>query len=65
MGVKNTILKRLTERFLENLSNFKGQALHAETLGFNHPTKKKWVSFKTNLPLQFKKMLILLQNLTC
>ena len=64
-GRKKYNFKKINREFLENLSNFKGQALHAETLEFNHPTKKKWVSFKTNLPKDFKNMLILLKNLTC
>ena len=40
------------------------QALHAETLEFIHPTKKKWVSFKSKLPKDFKKTLDLLNNLS-
>ena len=26
------------------------QALHAKTLGFEHPTTKKWMSFNTDIP---------------
>ena len=35
-----------------------------ETLEFIHPTKKKWVSFKSKLPIDFKKTLDLLNNLS-
>ena len=36
----------------------------AKTLGFNHPETKKWMSFNSNLPNGFKKMLSLLENLS-
>ena len=62
-GKKNIKFKRIDKIFLEKLINIKGQALHAQTLEFDHPTKKKWVSFKTNVPEDFKKMLDLLNKL--
>ena len=62
-GKKNIKFKRIDKIFLEKLINIKGQALHAQTLEFEHPTKRKWVSFKTNVPDDFKKMLDLLNKL--
>ena len=62
-GKKNIKFKRIDKIFLEKLINIKGQALHAQTLEFEHPTKRKWVSFKTNVPEDFKKMLDLLNKL--
>ena len=62
-GKKNLKFKRINKIFLEKLINIKGQALHAQTLEFDHPTKKKWVSFKSNVPEDFKKMLDLLNKL--
>ena len=62
-GKKNIKFKRINKIFLEKLINIKGQALHAQTLEFEHPTKRKWVSFKTNVPDDFKKMLDLLNKL--
>ena len=62
-GKKNLKFKRIDKIFLEKLINIKGQALHAQTLEFEHPTKRKWVSFKTNVPDDFKKMLDLLNKL--
>ena len=62
-GKKNIKFKRIDKIFLEKLINIKGQALHAQTLEFEHPTKRKWVSFKTNVPDDFKKMLDLLDKL--
>ncbi len=41
--------------FVEN--NFKllpGQALHAKSLGFIHPTTKEWMQFDTDLPENFQ-----------
>ena len=62
-GKKNIKFKRIDKIFLEKLINIKGQALHAQTLEFEHPTKRKSVSFKTNVPDDFKKMLDLLNKL--
>ena len=62
-GKKSVKFKKINKEFLNNLSKLNGQALHAQTLEFNHPTKKKWVSFKSQLPLDFKKTLDLLNKL--
>lgn len=40
----------------QKLTN-KGQVLHAKSLGFIHPTKKKYVEFDSNLSLEFKEIL--------
>ena len=62
-GRKNPKFKKVNKIFLEILKKIKGQALHAQTLEFIHPTKKKLVSYKTSVPKDFKKMLNLLENL--
>ena len=62
-GKKNIKFKKINKEFFNKLSKLNGQALHAQTLEFIHPIKKKIVSFKSNLPLDFKKMLNLLNNL--
>ena len=62
-GKKNIKFKKINKQFLENLKSIKGQALHAKTLEFIHPTQKKWMSFRSNHPLDFKKMLSFLNNL--
>ena len=49
-GKKNPTFKKVNKVFLENLSKIKGQALHAKTIGFRHPSKGKWVVFNSNLP---------------
>ncbi len=56
-GKRNIKFKKSNNNFLQNLSNIRGQALHAKTLSFIHPTKKKLVNFKSKLPEDFKKML--------
>ena len=63
-GKKNLKFKKSNSKFLNYLDNLKGQALHAFALGFNHPTKNKWVNFNTQLPEDFKKILNLLDNLS-
>ena len=63
-GKKNIKFKKINKEFFNKLSALDGQALHAQTLEFIHPTKKKWVSFKSKLPIDFKKTLDLLNNLS-
>ena len=63
-GKKNVKFKKINKEFFSLLSKLNGQTLHAQTLGFIHPTRKKIVSFKSNLPSDFKKMLNLLNNLS-
>ena len=63
-GKKNIKFKKINKDFLNKLSKLDGQALHAKTLEFIHPTQKKWVSFESKLPIDFKKTLDLLNNLS-
>ena len=62
-GKKKIKFKKVNKIFSEILDELKGQALHAQTLGFNHPTKNKWMNFQSDLPSDFKKMLNLLKKL--
>ena len=62
-GKKNVKFKKINNEFFMKLNELSGQALHAKTLGFNHPVTKKWMSFNTDLPDGFKKILNLLKNL--
>ena len=63
-GKKNIKFKKINNEFFMKLNELSGQALHAKTLGFNHPVTKKWMSFNTDLPGGFKKILNLLKNLS-
>jgi 23S rRNA pseudouridine1911/1915/1917 synthase len=62
-GKKNINFKKINNEFFIRLNKLSGQALHAKTLGFVHPTTKKWMSFNSDLPNGFKKILNLLENL--
>ena len=62
-GKKNLRFKKVNRVFFEKLKKMKGQALHARTLEFIHPVKKRWVRFKSDIPDDFKKMLDLLENI--
>ncbi len=64
-GKKNLKFKKINSEFETNLMKLSGQALHAKTLEFIHPTQKKIVKFKSEPPIDFKKMLNLLKNLSC
>jgi len=62
-GKKNMRFKKINEDFFKKLSVLNGQALHAKSLGFIHPSKNKWVNFESELPSDFNKLLNLLKNL--
>ena len=62
-GKKNLKFKKINEDFKDKLSVLNRQALHAKSLGFIHPRTKKFMSFDSKLPLDFKKILDLLNNL--
>lgn len=61
-GKKNQKYKKICEDFIKKLNSIDGQALHAQTLEFEHPINNKILSFKTNLPDDFQKMLNFLNN---
>tara|TARA_A100001011_G_scaffold379290_1_gene445121 strand:- start:2321 stop:3301 length:981 start_codon:yes stop_codon:yes gene_type:complete len=61
-GKKKIGFRKIDKKFDKILSNFERQALHAKSLGFIHPTKKKRVNFDSKLPHDFKKMLDFLEK---
>ncbi len=63
-GKKNMKFKKINNEFFDKLNKLSGQALHAKTLEFSHPITKKWMSFNSDLPSSFKKILKLLENLS-
>ena len=63
-GKKNIKFKKINNEFFTKLNKLSGQALHAKTLEFEHPKTKKWMSFNSDLPNSFKKILKLLENLS-
>ena len=60
---KNLKFKKIDTTFEKILNSFKGQVLHAYTLGFDHPRNLNKVEFKTKLPLKFKKLVDYLESL--
>ena len=62
-GKKGIKFKKINEDFFKKLSFLNGQALHAKSLGFIHPSKNEWINFESELPGDFKKLLDLLKNL--
>ena len=60
---KNIKFKKVNKNFFEKVEKLEGQALHAQSIGFNHPTKNKWMNFKTNLPRDIKNLLNYLENI--
>ncbi len=63
-GRKNLKFKKINNEFFNKLNDLTGQALHATTLEFYHPRSKKWMSFSSDLPNSFKKLLKYLENLS-
>jgi len=63
-GKKNLKFKKINEDFENKLKILNRQALHAKSLGFMHPTTKKFMSFESKLPQDFKKILDLLNKLS-
>ena len=60
---RNIKFKKIDTTFEKILGSFKGQVLHASTLGFDHPRSLKKVEFKTKLPLKFRKLVDYLESL--
>lgn len=65
----DTIIKGTTstnyKKFIENcFSLLPGQALHAKTLGFQHPEKNAWMQFDSDLPHGFEQLLHKWRNYT-
>tara|TARA_B110000967_G_C18800235_1_gene518047 strand:- start:144 stop:1127 length:984 start_codon:yes stop_codon:yes gene_type:complete len=63
-GKKNLRFKKINEEFEDKLKVLNRQALHAKTLAFIHPVNKKLISFESQLPRDFQKILDLLNKLS-
>ncbi|MDA9092198.1 hypothetical protein N9J56_02795 [Pelagibacteraceae bacterium] len=64
MAKKNLKFKKINEDFEDKLKILNRQALHAKSLGFVHPTTKKFMNFDSKPPQDFKKILNLLNKLS-
>lgn len=54
--------KKKKEQVQKLLEIMKRQALHAKTLGFIHPTKRKFMKFDSDLPSDMMKILCMMKN---
>ncbi len=61
-GKKNIKFKKINQDFLKKLSAIQGQALHAKSLGFVHPSTNEWIDFESDLPKDFKNLLDFLRK---
>ena len=63
-GKKKLKFKKINKEFEKLLLILNRQALHAKSLGYVQTTKKKFMSFESDLPKDFKKLLNLLNKLS-
>ena len=61
-GKKKLIFRKIDKQLEKILLNFDRQALHAKSLGFFHPKKEKFLYFESELPKDFKKILVFLDK---
>lgn len=60
---KKIVSKKLSEDELSFINSFSRQALHAQSLGFVHPTTHERLFFETPIPEDMQKLLSLLKQL--
>ena len=63
-GKKNIQFKKINNEFLNKFSKLKGQALHAITLEFTHPTSNKRMTFNSEISAEFREIVDFLNNLS-
>jgi 23S rRNA pseudouridine1911/1915/1917 synthase len=61
-GGRVKLAKNMSDKLIEALRHMKRQALHAETLGFTHPTTQTWIQWKAPLPHDFTQLMMLLRR---
>lgn len=62
--LKGTVFSNYKQFITNCFSLLSGQALHAKLLGFEHPTLGKWMSFDSELPDSFSRVLEKWKNYT-
>ena len=55
-------LSGISAELSQAITNFRRQALHAELLGFIHPSSGEWLEFKARLPYDFQNLLTEMQQ---
>ncbi|WP_353570007.1 23S rRNA pseudouridine(1911/1915/1917) synthase RluD [Candidatus Albibeggiatoa sp. nov. BB20] len=59
-GKRVILPKQSGEEFVQILKDFKRQALHAATLGLQHPTKQEWMQWSVPIPADMQQLLDML-----
>ncbi|MEK7991612.1 MAG: 23S rRNA pseudouridine(1911/1915/1917) synthase RluD [Thiotrichaceae bacterium] len=59
-GKRVILPKQSSEEFVQLLKDFKRQALHAATLGLQHPTKQEWMQWSVPIPADMQQLLDML-----
>ena len=54
--------KKLSSNTVNLLKRYKGQALHAKSLGFIHPASNNWVRFDSEIPDEMKAIITAMEN---
>ena len=60
-GGRLQLTKGMLPDLIQQLRSFKHQALHAYSLGFEHPKTQEWMQFEVELPEDMKKLITLLR----
>lgn len=61
-SIKHPLVGDEVYGFKKQKFNLNGQALHAKTLGFNHPRTGEYVEFTSNIPEEFEKVLKIMRK---
>jgi 23S rRNA pseudouridine1911/1915/1917 synthase len=59
-GRRVVLPKHSSDEFVQLLRDFKRQALHAATLGLQHPTKQEWMQWSVPIPADMQQLLDML-----
>jgi 23S rRNA pseudouridine1911/1915/1917 synthase len=55
-------LQSVSAELSQTIANFRRQALHAEILGFKHPSSGEWLEFSAPIPDDFQQLLKAIQH---
>jgi len=61
-GKRLLLPKQSCDEFMQVLKDFKRQALHATTLGLQHPTKNEWMQWSVPIPADMQQLLDMLEQ---
>jgi 23S rRNA pseudouridine1911/1915/1917 synthase len=61
-GGRVQLTKGMTPELIQQLRQYKHQALHAFALGFTHPVSQEWMRFECELPYDMQELIAALRN---